>query len=675
MENASTSGNTAKVRMASYWTERRKIRAAVADFFSPENDPCLEIDREQAAENINTQNVNDESNLVDSDSNDDSFLFDDDFESECWLDDVESREPQQSAADEELVGILIEWVSQFNIPLVAVTALLHGLQRFHPNLPSDARTLLHTPRTFNIKQMTGGGEYIHFGIRKGVEKLQNEGFLVDIDTLELQFSIDGIALYKSSNTTLWPILCAVKNCGCVEPFVIGIFCGKSKPASVQEFLHDFVQEMSVLMTDGIELNDSQFAVTVHSFVCDTPARAMVKNIKGPTGYFGCDKCETHGEWNGKVTFVEADAQRRTDVRFDELANEDHHLGSSALQSLPIGMVSQFPLDYMHLVCLGVMRRLILCWLKGPLNTRLCARKVMQLSEKLTAIAAYVPKEFCRKPRSVTEILRWKATEFRQFVLYTGPVVLLHILPEMLYSHFLLLSVAVSLLANPQLCSLYSVYANDLLRTFVNNAAVLYGTEMMVYNVHALLHLADDVHRFGRLDNFAAFPFENALMGLKKLIRKPNHILQQIASRLSEQTGRKHQKVSNVSTFFGRKEHSMGPLPSNVLNAKQYTDLQTANYHLSVRPGDNCVAAEDGKPCLIRNIVCSESKFLLLVEYFSVTEDFFTYPLPSSTLHIFAVRQLLGSYRTLPADLVAHKFVCLPNDKDGSFIVLPLNHVQ
>lgn len=63
--------------------------------------------------------------------------------------------------------------------------------------------------------------------------------------------------------------------------------------------------------------------------------------------------------------------------------------------------------------------------------------------------------------------------------------------------------------------MYCDYANGLLRTFVNNAAVLYGRDMMVYNVHGLIHLADDVRRFGCLDNFSAFPFENSLMSIKK----------------------------------------------------------------------------------------------------------------------------------------------------------------
>jgi len=122
-----------------------------------------------------------------------------------------------------------------------------------------------------------------------------------------------------------------------------------------------------------------------------------------------------------------------------MANEDHHSGLSALHPSDIGLVSNFPIDYMYLVCLGVMCRLLLCWLKGPLSSRLGARKVIQPSEELLSIQTYVPREFGRKPRSVAEILRWKAVEFRQFLLYTGPVVLLHVLPEVLCQNFMLLS--------------------------------------------------------------------------------------------------------------------------------------------------------------------------------------------------------------------------------------------
>ena len=73
----------------------------------------------------------------------------------------------------------------------------------------------------------------------------------------------------------------------------------------------------------------------------------------------------------------------------------------------------------------------------------------------------------------------EATEF-----YTGPTALLNILPPELQQNFLLLSVGVSLLANPSLCIDYCDYANGLLVTFVKNVGILYGKEMLVYNVHS-----------------------------------------------------------------------------------------------------------------------------------------------------------------------------------------------
>src|SRR6218665_1985977 len=91
-----------------------------------------------------------------------------------------------------------------------------------------------------------------------------------------------------------------------------------------------------------------------SLVCDALARALLKNVKGHNAYFGCEKCETEGDWYGMVTNQDTDSQR-TDKRFNEMVNEEHHLGPPPLKPLSMGMVTHFLLDYMHCVCLSVMR--------------------------------------------------------------------------------------------------------------------------------------------------------------------------------------------------------------------------------------------------------------------------------------------------------------------------------
>jgi hypothetical protein len=58
--------------------------------------------------------------------------------------------------------------------------------------------------------------------------------------------------------------------------------------------------------------------------------------------------------------------------------------------------------------------------------------------------------------------------------------------------------------------------------------------MLVNNVHGLTHLANDVKKFGPLENCSAFVFESFLGKLKRLVRKSSRFsLQQVVRRLSE----------------------------------------------------------------------------------------------------------------------------------------------
>ena len=106
----------------------------------------------------------------------------------------------------------------------------------------------------------------------------------------------------------------------------------------------------------------------------------------------------------------------------------------------------------------------------------------------------------------------------------------------LYEHYLVLSVASSILISPALASSHRDYAKQLMKYFVEQGRVLYGDESLVYNVHSMLHLADVVHEFGSLDACSSFPFENYMQQLKKLVRSGNNPISQIAKRLSEVSG-------------------------------------------------------------------------------------------------------------------------------------------
>ncbi|KAB0804630.1 hypothetical protein PPYR_01600 [Photinus pyralis] len=131
-------------------------------------------------------------------------------------------------------------------------------------------------------------------------------------------------------------------------------------------------------------------------------------------------------------------------------------------------------------------------------------------EKLLLLNKTLPNAiFSRKPRSLHFVDKWKATEFRQFLLYTGPFALKGELPNDQYKHFLLFHVAI--------------------RRFVEDFDLFYGDNSITYNVHNLIHLTDDEKINGPLDNFSAFPYENFMKDIKICVNSSNFQLQQNVS--------------------------------------------------------------------------------------------------------------------------------------------------
>ena len=139
---------------------------------------------------------------------------------------------------------------------------------------------------------------------------------------------------------------------------------------------------------------------------------------------------------------------------------------------------------MHLVGLGVTKRILLFMKEDPLQSaaRLSQKQVKDVSFKLERLTGTLPSEFGRQPRNLEELKRWKTTEFRQFLLYTGPVVLKGVINDNIYIHFLAFSVAISIYLNKhQIKDPANItYPKDLLTIHVQKVPEFYGKTFLVY---------------------------------------------------------------------------------------------------------------------------------------------------------------------------------------------------
>lgn len=316
---------------------------------------------------------------------------------------------------------------------------------------------------------------------------------------------------------------------------------------------------------------------------------------------------------------------------------------------------------MHLVCLGVVKKMIRCWVEsGPKKCKLSARKIDEISSLIKVCRNHYPVEFSRRPRPIKLFKYWKATEFRAFILYIGPVVLRNMLPNNgLYKHFLILHCAIYILCN-DICqdSIWRVYAHNLLHCFVQNVSVFYSEEFLVYNVHNLLHLAGDVYNFGSLDSFSAFPFENFMSKIKRLVRSHSMPLEQVAKRLGEK--------SNIYT-----------VPRKTITVKKKGGIiKTIPFNsdctLSTNSCDSCFVTHSGDIVVVKAIESysksGSNSYILKCNCFLNKTDFYTEPIKSSKLGIYKVS---GTKRiNIRLSHINKKCLLLPADNVGSFVSKP-----
>jgi hypothetical protein len=223
----------------------------------------------------------------------------------------------------------------------------------------------------------------------------------------ININIDGIPVFPTNTVEMGPILCRVVSAIDSEPFVVSISAGKGKSKSLEEFFGPFLEEMIQLEKEGLELDGQRYTIKIRAIIFDAPARQFVQAIKGHNGYGGCERCTqkgTHIKAHKCMVFANLyDFALRTENSFRNKTYKNHHVGTSPLLPLHLGMISSFPLDYMHLVLLCVFKRLILVWTgqwhKKKLRHKIGMREKACIDRRLRCIGKSYPKLFYRITRS------------------------------------------------------------------------------------------------------------------------------------------------------------------------------------------------------------------------------------------------------------------------------------
>lgn len=240
------------------------------------------------------------------------------------------------------------------------------------------------------------------------------------------------------------------------------------------------------------------------------------------------------------------------------------------------------------------------------------------------------------------------------------------LPENHYKLFLCLSISIRILctnsSERNIC-----YADSLLKYFVEEFKLLYRKHNVSYNVHGLLHLADDVRYFGNLDLFSAFKFESKLGDIKRFIRKSSLTLSQLHHRLYEQDQISHEARSSEKIII------MGKLnPDNT-----YQNIKCDTFLIAPTIKNGIFQVRTGDVVQVKNITQSSNNDNIVLEgqIIFITDEFSS-PCLSSKLGIYTsnLNEIISDTICLSISDIKSKCVCMPKSRD-SYIVFPLLHTQ
>ena len=113
-----------------------------------------------------------------------------------------------------------------------------------------------------------------------------------------------------------------------------------------------------------QIFNKQYNISIFCLTCDAPARSLLKGIIQHTGYCACEWCTIKGRSSPNCIVYnteETNKTFRTNSQFwlnqyslKDLQGKCHQTSVSMFCEIDIDMIKDFTLDFMHVVCLGVI---------------------------------------------------------------------------------------------------------------------------------------------------------------------------------------------------------------------------------------------------------------------------------------------------------------------------------
>lgn len=282
------------------------------------------------------------------------------------------------------------------------------------------------------------------------------------------FNTDGVALFRSASTEIWPVYFAINELPpqirfCKKYMILGgLWYGKDKPLMLT-YLKPLMKQVNALYENGklfhcltaIEVKTADGKALISRCVLlqsslDMPARSAVTNMKLFNGKYSCSTCEDPGDnvqsghplhrvWPyTPINITRTSAYVYQSVALSIQKNEAvmGYKGFPALaEHRPFNVVKGVVIDCLHCVLLGMSTMLLNTWLNTSNAQKpfYLGREAVVINGRLMKIK--VPDVIKRPPRTLEDRKHWKGTEWQNWLLFYSLPILDGLLPGPYFLHY------------------------------------------------------------------------------------------------------------------------------------------------------------------------------------------------------------------------------------------------
>ena len=365
-------------------------------------------------------------------------------------------------------------------------------------------------------------------------KLHREACPCNHKNLVVDFSLDGVQEANSSNVSM-DIYC-LRFHGCRSVYPLRLI----KP--YDRYRYDEQEEIRNVISD---INEA--GIEIDTGVFDKPKRSVVQLVKSSAARHPCEYCEcpavnyidntmkkTMLTWppttmNGRPRTITAIRRIVNSIEEgdQEVLTNDYLRGikgrSVLLDQPNFDIIMDVPTEYMHIVCLGTVKRLIeFTYNVGKKRDRITTRPRCnpKLFNDLIKLISN-PREFSRRCRNLDTAI-YKAQEYRNILLFYFPIILENI-PEAYKKErqlwlALVFMVRACVIPNEEFDNVSNDTIINACELFFNLYFELFGQKNCTYSIHVvsshILKMRGNVPFTER----SAFPFESFYSEMKQMFK-------------------------------------------------------------------------------------------------------------------------------------------------------------